>query len=114
MPRVLLDDYQDDSVVASTTDLKTYPVVPTGKTWVLKRFGGALRDKGVVALQLRTSTGPDVWITIRALTGPGHAEFMIDRSYTGDGVIRFRIARIEESGTAQDIVYWIEGFEKPV
>ena len=112
MPRVLLDDYQDGSVAAGTTDLTTFPVVPTGKVWVLKRFGGALRDKGVVALQLRTATGPDVWATIRALTGPGSSEFTIDRSYTGDGVTRFRIARIEESGTDQDIVSWIEGYEK--
>ncbi len=112
MTRILLDDYQSDSVTANDTDLKTFPVVPNDKVWVLKRFGGALRDKGVVALQLRTATGPDIWTTIRALTGPGSNEFTIDRSYEGDGIARFRIARIEESGTAQDIVSWIEGYEK--
>ena len=112
MTRALLDDYRDDTVAASGQDVQLYPEIPAGETWVLRRFGGALREKGVVALQLRTEVGPEVWVTLRAVIGPGHAEFTIDRGYAGNGVNQFRVARLEESGSAQDIVSWIEGFKK--
>ena len=113
MTRVVLDDYRDDTVAGDDSDITLYPEIPAGETWVLRRFGGALRGRGVVALQLRTAVGPpDTWVTLRAVIGPGHAEFEIDRGYAGDGVNRFRVVRLEESGSAQDIISWIEGFKK--
>jgi hypothetical protein len=111
MPRALLDKYLEDEVTG--TDLWLSPVVPDGQTWHVGKFGGGAVAAALVALQVRTATGPDVWQTIRAVFGPGHGELDVNRDYVGDagGVLRFRVVRQEKSGTPQPIVCWLEGYK---
>ena len=111
MARTLLDKYLDDSVAANSTDIWAAPDIPTDEVWHFTKFGGSALEKAVIALQIRTATGPDVWTTLRAVIGPGQFEFSINRDYVGDGVVKFRIVRQEKSGSAQGIIAWAEGYK---
>lgn len=110
MARQLLDKYEDGTVSAGGTEVWTGPVIPTGERWHLAKFGGAAVDSALIALQERISTGPDVWRTLRAVMPRGQGEFNVNRDYIGDGVARLRVVRQEKSGTAQAIVFWLEGY----
>ena len=109
MGRVLLDKYEDGSVSASGTDVWSSPDVPDGQTWHVSKFGGCAVGAALIALQVRRSTGPDVWQTIRAVAAP--SEFDVNRDFVGDGIIKFRVVRQEKSGEAQPIVFWLEGYK---
>ncbi len=110
--RVRFNKYLDDAVGADATVVETLPVIPDGETWVLRKFGGCASGKGKIVLQELQSTEPDVWTTIRGIACPGTAEFEIGKSVVGDVAVRYRIVRIEESSTAQDMVVWFEGYKR--
>lgn len=111
MARALIDKYLDDSVPASTQDIWSSVVVPTGEVWHVSRFGGAATGKALIGLQRRIATGPAVWESLRAVAAPGHFEFDINREFTGDGTLRFRILRDEQSASAQLLFAWLEGWK---
>lgn len=110
MARELIDKYLDDSVVGDGQDVWTQPDIPSGGTWHLTRFGAMALNAAVIALQKRTSVGPDVWETIRAVAGPGHGEYLVDQDLLGPDD-KIRIVRQEKSGSAQQIVAWVEGYK---
>jgi hypothetical protein len=111
MARELLDKYLDDSVTGSGQDVWSAPDIPADEPWHLTKFGGTAGAAAVIGLQLRTGTSPDVWTMIRAGIGPGQFEFDVDRDYVGDGTKKFRVVRQEKSGSAQQIIAWLEGYK---
>ncbi len=111
-PRVKFDKYLSSSVAAGFTDVETFPEIPGDETWILGVFGGSATGKGTIALQQRISTGPDVWETIRAIACPGTFNFLMNRSSVGDGVLRYRIIRRDESGADQEMAAWFEGYKR--
>lgn len=110
MGRVLIDHYDSSTVVAGGTTVWTSPEIPSGQTWHVDRFGGAALESSLIALQIRVSENPNVWETLRAVASPGSSEFVINRDYKGDGVIRFRVVR-QNKGGSQVVAYWVEGYK---
>lgn len=100
--------FLDASVAPGGTDLFLSPVIPNGKTVMLKVFGGGVpigNNGSFVALQW--GAGAD-WATVRAISH--NAEFNIMRAFEGDGAKRFRIVRKNEHTAAQVIFAWVEAF----
>lgn len=98
-----------DNDVATGNTIDQSQIVPNGKTVVAKRFGCidvAINDgkDSVVVLQWGdTGSG---WTTIRACSR--NTEFLVNRTFVGDGSKRFRIIRMNKSAVTKTIVYWIE------
>lgn len=110
MARERIDVYVSDDVAPGGTSVTNLPSVPNGQTWRLARFGGAASAAALIALQIQTSSG---WQTMRATAGPGQADdFLIDRDYTGDGVVDFRIVRVNNHTASQPIVAWLEAYKR--
>jgi hypothetical protein len=111
MARQLLDKYEDSTVAANATEVWMAPGIPEGLRFHITRFGGAAMNSALIALQKRTSTDPDEWVTIRAVVPRGQAEFHMEREYVGYGTLALRVVRQEKSGSAQPIVFWLEGYK---
>lgn len=104
-----LDEYLSDSISAGAQEVDTLPTVPTDETWRLMRFGGGAVDKAAIALQANLG---GTWTTIRLIAAPDGGEFTIDRDYTGNGTLRFRIVRQNKHSAAQDVVAWLEAYKR--
>lgn len=111
MARQLIEKHIDSSVAGGGQDVWLAPDIPSGETWHVVVFGACAHLSAFVALQVRTAVGPDVWKTIRAVSGPGQHEYAVDKDFVGDGITRLRVVRQEKSGTAQPIAAWLEGYK---
>jgi hypothetical protein len=100
----------DDSIGATTTDIKTGAIVASGKTVRLFNFGGYDPRIGdgidsLIVLQWGSGTS---WQTVRA-GGGGTFEhsWKSGQDFNGDGVKRFRLIRQNKSTSAKPIVAWM-------
>lgn len=107
----IIEDYIDDVVNANTTDLRLSPIVPNGQLVVVKRFGCAVRaNPGDALVAIQWGSG-GTFTTIRGLTGV--FELTINRAFTGDGVKRFRLVRINKTAlSAFEIAAWYDIFTR--
>lgn len=105
-PKTRISLFFDTNVNANSTDLQLGAVVPNGRSVSIKRFGGSVPDgiNGAVALQWGSGGS---FTTIRAIQR--EMEFKELGEFVGDGVKRFRLARINRQTLgAQAIVAWLE------
>jgi len=110
MARTRVDKYVAGNVASGATSVDTLAEIPSGQVWRLMHFGGAAPQPAIVGLQVNTGSG---WQTMRATAGTGQADdFLIDRDYTGDGTVRFRIVRQNLHSATQQIVAWLEAFKR--
>ena len=101
----------DTDVNSLATDIWESPIIPNTKEVVITNFGGfdaILADgiSGIIGLQWG-STG--AWETIR---GGGYGVFNFENlnlSFTGDGVKKFRIVRINKSSAVKRMTVWAYG-----
>ncbi len=114
MPRTILDKYENDSVSASAAADTDWPLIPDGEEWIVTRFGARMPAAARVELQVRVSTGPAVWRTLRVIHGPGSSDSDPGVRIVGDGANKkLRMSRVEESASAQVIFAWVEGYKRP-
>jgi len=109
MGRTRFDEYLSDSIAAGGQDVHTLPLVPTGQSWRLAKFGGGAVEKAAIALQANLG---GTWTTVRLIVAPDGDEFQVDRDFTGDGTLRFRIVRQNKHTAPQDVVAWLEGYRR--
>jgi hypothetical protein len=105
-----IDLVYDDSIGATTTDLKTSAVIPNGKTVKVFNFGGydpRLGD-GIDSLIVLQWGAGSSWQTVRAGGGGtfDHS-WPSGRDFIGDGIKRFRLIRQNKSSTAKPLVAWL-------
>lgn len=98
-------------VAATTTETKTYPAVPDGKTVVLKMFGAADINNGdnkssVYILQWG-SAGSFQTIRVLALTG-NTQDIEMKRPLRGDGTKFLRVLSQNNSSSSKELVFWFE------
>ena len=99
----------DDSIAASSTDIRTSPIVPDGRVVRVLNFGGydPRSGDGISSfITLQFGSGSD-WQTIRA-GGDGFFDIKWEKGkdFTGDGIKRFRLIRQNKSTSAKIIVAW--------
>lgn len=109
MGRTQVNEYLDDSVAAGGQDVHTLPVIPTGQSWRLVKFGGGAVEKAAIALQANLG---GTWTTVRLIAAPDGDEFDVNRDFTGNGTLQFRIVRQNKHTSAQVIVAWLEGYRR--
>jgi len=108
--RERIDLYLDDTVAPGSPSVELLNVVPNGQVWRIMHFGGAAAYSGIIAFQVYAGTE---WKTVRATAGPGQGDdFLIDRDFTGNGTIRFRIVRQNLHTASQQMVAWLEAFKR--
>lgn len=110
--RERIDTYLDDDVPANDKEITNLPDIPIGEVWTLERFGGSSFLSSNIRLLVRTGVGPNVWEAIRQYSGPGGQQYDIMRSWTGDGVVKFRIVRDNKESTPRPIFAWLEGYKQ--
>ena len=100
-----------DAVLATTNDTKESPVVPNGKTWVIKNIGACdinLGDNKSSVYVFRFGT--DI-IRILSLTG-NTQEIELRKEFTGDGAKTFNIIRYNKSGFDKEMPCWASAYER--
>lgn len=103
----------ENTVAQGATAISESAIVAAGKTVRLMRFGGYERSMsanttGIIALQWGQGAS---WETIRAGGGSTPFDFVLNRTFIGDGSKKFRLVRQnrDPGGTAaKEMVAWIE------
>lgn len=103
----------ENTVAQGATATDNSAIVPAGKTVRLVRFGGYERSisantTGIIALQWGQGAA---WETIRVGGGPTPFDFILNRTFIGDGAKRFRIVRQNRDpalSAAKEMVAWVE------
>ncbi len=109
--KTLIDLSADDTVSANTTDTLDGPVLASGDTARILRFGGAVAkndadNDNIFAVQWGDTGGG--FKTIRAF--PNFFDFELFKEFDGDGVKHFRLIRQNNNtGPAKQMVAWLEG-----
>lgn len=114
--KTLVQSILDSSVAASTTDTAIVgpDPVPNGKRVRILRFGGSDVGAGdgiasTVALQWGSGAS---WETVMGFGLASTAfEVGVGRNFTGNGTKKFRIVRINATGSAKVIIAWVEGYQ---
>ena len=98
----------DSSIAAGATDNQPGAIVPVGKVVTLKRFGASLQDgaNGSASIQWGAAGPGQTWTTLRTIQR--EHEFSDLGEFTGDGVKRFRLVRVNRAATATVIVAWMD------
>ena len=96
-------------MAAGATLIWESQIVPSGKVVRLKEFGGADPAIGdgidsIIALQWGNSGS---WATVRVVSGTSQS-YTLNRDFTGNGVKKFRVVRMNKSVSTKILVYWIE------
>lgn len=98
-----------DEISPATFSINESPIIPSGVMATLRNFGVSIPSNvidGMAALEWGDTSGG--WTTIRALAGT--FEINMDRSFTGDGVKKFRLVRRHESANNKRIIAWADIF----
>lgn len=100
---------------AGVQTVKASPIIPNGKIWVVSLFGAADIDLGdnmssYYVLQWGSgATFED--IRILALTGATQ-EVKLNKEFVGDGVKFLRVIMKNNSGSAKDLAFWYNAYER--
>ena len=111
-----IDATFDGSLNANGSASHPLGVIPDGKTWRIRFFGGAATGKGAddsarVTLERREKES-DSWVVIRAMGLSQSAyQLEVDLEILGDGNRELRIVRKNGAGSPKDVTAWITGYE---
>lgn len=97
-------------VNAGLSDIFEFPVLPNGEIWVLKTLGAADINMGdnkssVYILEF----SPEIWIL--SLTG-NTQQIFLDKEIVGDGIIKLKITRINNSGSNKRLPVWVHAYKR--
>ena len=99
------------AVAAGGNEIIESPVIPNGKVWVIKKFGGAIPNlgdnySGNVVLRFGTTI-------LRVLTLCGSSqEIQLNSEVTGNGSDKLNVVLQNPSTNAKDIVFWYDAYER--
>lgn len=98
-----------ENLSAGQTAVDSSPVIPSGTTIRISKFGAGASASALVALQWGSGS---TWETIRAygLNGQSFGE-AIDREFVGDGAKRLRVLRQNIWTGAAPVFVWVEAFQ---
>ncbi len=106
----------DGQLTANQSVEHSLGVIPDGKSWRVRLFGGAATGKGAdesarVTLEERADTEAP-WVVVRAMgLSQNAADLNVDREFKGDGKRELRITRRNGAGSPKDVTAWINGYE---
>jgi len=111
--RDTINRYLADNVAASSGVNETIgqDPIPPNRIFRITRFGAALPGNGRAELQKKLGPGPSGWKTIAAVIGPGHAQYENIFNIEGGPDSALRIRRVNDDGSPQRIMAWIEGYK---
>lgn len=100
---------------AGIQTIKNSPIIPLNQTWIVSLFGAADIDLGdnkssYYVLQWG-SGGSFEDVRILALTGATY-EAKLNREFLGDGVKFLRVIMKNNSGSAKDLAFWYNAYER--
>lgn len=99
------------TVSAGGTDIINSPVIPSGKIWVIKKFGGAVPNlgdsfSGNIVLRFGTTI-------LRVLTLCGASqEVQFNSEVTGNGSDTLNVVLQNPSTNAKDFAFWYDAYER--
>ena len=99
------------TVSAGGTEIINSPVIPSGKVWVIKKFGGAVPNlgdnfSGNIVLRFGTNI-------IRVITLCGSSqELQFNGEVTGNGSDTINVVLQNPSTSAKEFAFWYDAYER--
>ena len=99
------------TVSAGGTEIIESPIIPNGKVWVIKKFGGAVPNlgdsfSGNVILRFGTNI-----IRVLILTGSSQ-EIQLNSEVNGNGSDKLNVVLQNPSTNAKDFAFWYDAYER--
>ena len=99
------------NIAASGNEIIESPVVPNGKTWIIKKFGGAVPNagdnySGNIILRFGTTI-----IRILTLCGSSN-EISLNKEITGNGSDKLNVLLQNPSNIQKTFAFWYDAYER--
>ena len=99
------------SVNASGSELIESPIIPDGKNWVIKKFGGAIPNlgdnySGNIILRFGNTI-----VRILTLCGSSN-EISLDKEITGNGSDKLNVLLQNPSSVQKTFAFWYDAYER--